>query len=446
MFILLIIIFLSCALVEIIKSKWAKECGYNCNKCKVWDCPGKQCIKKSKYFIIPIILISLFTLNVNADTFTPSYFSIGGVESFPQGMWANGGNTNRILTVNAAKDSDGGMIEISKQNFIVLTACVTGNSNSNWITNSGTDSSIQNGPVDTLNTGVSCSAGSSSEFQGTFYKFYFKIYHWGVPSGGADVLQVSSFWNIGNPTEWAVYYWFYSIFITDTSTYLDDAMLVSSGKGQDTIINQNNTIISKTDEINNNITSDDSDVTSSKCGIICKLKGIINGIANLPSKFGDLLKSLFIPTDEQMSDLLNDTQTKLNSKLGILGLPTTLYTQFLNLLTSDVNENSCIEFEDIKDPVYDQVLITSSSYCFNSLLENEKLNSFRTACMLIVGGLIILAFCSYLKKSYNRIMDIADFDENYEYITSEDSYNIDYSTGEVKSMRHNERRTRREKV
>lgn len=237
-------------------------------------------------------------------------------------------------------------------------------------------------------------------------------------------------------------------FVVDSSGYVNpmnysNQTLINQNSQ---IINQNNTLIDKSDEIKSSITSDDSDTTSNKCGIICKLKGIFTGIANLPSKIGDLLKSLFIPSDEQMSDLLNDTQTQLNSKLGILGLPTSIYTQFLNLLTSDVNENTCIQFDDIKDPVYDLLLIGSSSFCFNTLLQNEKLNIFRTSCLLIVGGLLLLAFVSFLKKQYNRILDINDPDENYEYITSEDSYNIDYSTGEVTGMKHNERKTRRNKL
>lgn len=439
MFILLIIIFLSCALVEIIKSKWAKECGYNCNKCKVWDCPGKQCIKKSKYMILFIAAAIIFS-SVNVHAAVNSFSAtINGYNLAIGNYWYfQVGNQNIIIDVNGYPD---GLENPSDYWYSSLVLCESSPTSPSAIYAQGTNATAIK-DLRAIRTNYRCFTdenGNTGKVTAILYQQ--------TGGGSYNKQNFVYYMNTGIVTLLD-----YNVSLNgyyDLSKFSN----INSIIDQRTIVDQNNTIINgqediknNTDEINNSITSDDSDVTSSKCGIICKLKGIINVIANLPSKFGDLLKSLFIPTDEQMSDLLNDTQTKLNSKLGILGLPTTLYTQFLNLLTSDVNENSCIEFEDIKDPVYDQVLITSSSYCFSSLLENERLNSFRTACMLIVGGLIILAFCSYLKKSYNRIMDIADFDENYEYITSEDSYNIDYSTGEVKSMRHNERRTRREKV
>lgn len=439
-------------------SKKAKDSSYNCNKCKVFDCPGKKCIKKSKYFIIPIILISLFTLNVNAVTIKPYDFIIFGTKDLPTQNWIRTNNTQKvsqtIFTLNTTNITTS--LPSDVQLFTEVYACVVHDGvgdlgNSTYITNVDQDGGFKNGNVNSVNLNVSCKVPDG--YPGTMYKFYFQIYSWEVPSGGADFLRVSSYWNFNNLTMKTLNITITNIYITDTDNYLDDATLASQGKGQQVIINQNesiinntDTIISKTDEIKGTITSDDSDVTSSKCGIICKLKGIFNGITNLPSKIGELLKSLFIPSDEQMSDLLNDTQTQLNSKLGILGLPTSIYTQFLNLLTSDVNENTCIQFDDIKDPVYDQLLIGSSSFCFNTLLQNEKLNTFRTSCLLIVGGLLLLAFVSFLKKQYNRILDINDPDENYEYITSEDSYNIDYSTGEVTGMKHNERKTRREKI
>lgn len=435
-------------IVEPTRIRWRKQANYDCKKCKVWDCPAKNCIKKSKYFIIPIILISFFTLNVNAATFAPFDFSIAGNSNLPQDQWVDNG-MSKILTVATSMQENN--LNINERNYVEIFACVAGGPSwSSYITNDDLNGAFQNGAVNSLNIGISCKTSVQS-YNGTIFKFYFKVYKWRIPSG-QDVYEVSSYWRF-NSSEASLLLDIRDIKITDKDNFYDDSVLVANGKGQDIIINQNKTIINNQNDIKNNtdkikdtIMSDDSDTTSSKCGIVCKLKGIFTGIANLPSKIGDLLKSLFIPSDEQMSDLLNDTQTQLNSKLGILGLPTSIYTQFLNLLTSDVNENTCIQFDDIKDPVYDQLLIGSSSFCFNTLLQNEKLNTFRTSCLLIVGGLLLLAFVSFLKKQYNRILDINDPDENYEYITSEDSYNIDYSTGEVTGMKHNERKTRREKI
>lgn len=420
-------------IVEPFRIRRRKQANYNCNKCKVFDCPGKKCFKKSKYFIIPIILISLFTLNVNAEAVKVNLSSLNYNSSNLLNLqyYVHGPGNSSIYF-----DFDFNNID---ENANVLYNSIVLCSGSKYTSSYATDpSEVTNIKIN--NTNYSCSYSNSSVY-GNVVIITFVTYSSGANSIVVYQESLTSVQLID--------------FVVDSSSYVNpmDYSSQSLINQNSQIINQNNTIINNQNDIKNNtdkikdtITSDDDDTTSSKCGIVCKLKGIFTGITNLPSKIGELLKSLFIPSDEQMSDLLNDTQTQLNSKLGILGLPTSIYTQFLNLLTSDVNENTCIQFDDIKDPVYDQLLIGSSSFCFNTLLQNEKLNTFRTSCLLIVGGLLLLAFVSFLKKQYNRILDINDPDENYEYITSEDSYNIDYSTGEVTGMKHNERKTRRQKV
>ena len=421
-------------IVEPTRIRWRKQVNYDCKKCKVWDCPAKKCIKKSKYFIFPIVLISLFTLNVNAEVVKVnlSEFKFNNINLLDLSYY-NIPEGNRSMYF----DYDFSSVD---ENATILYNSVVICSDAKYTSAYASDpSEVSN--IRMNNTSYNCSYHNSSYTGGKVVIITFVTY-----SSGANSIVLFQDRNASVQL---------IDFVVDSSGYVNPMNYSSQSliNQNSQIINQNNTIINNQNDIKNNtdkikdtISSDDDDTTSSKCGIICKLKGIFTGITNLPSKIGDLLKSLFIPSDEQMSDLLNDTQTQLNSKLGILGLPTSIYTQFLNLLTSDVNENTCIQFDDIKDPVYDQLLIGSSSFCFNTLLQNEKLNTFRTSCLLIVGGLLLLAFVSFLKKQYNRILDINDPDENYEYITSEDSYNIDYSTGEVTGMKHNERKTRRNKL
>lgn len=441
-------------IVEPIRIRWRKQANYDCKKCKVWDCPAKKCIKKSKYFIIPIILISLFTINVNAKSdvyFSKSVSTIGGKNFGNADNWVGlpaSTSTDYALNLTFSFDYSSGYENTIPYNIgdkinVLLTSCVA---NDHKFTNVYPYTKNYLGVSYISNEYCGFNWGSdNNHVQYTLLQLNVSnTYDDDVESSSGSILikhfEVKNVnLSIYNSNSWADAVYFINAEVLDNTEY---ASLLSKYQDLD-LAKRNN---ENGNKINDSINSIDDDTTSSKCGIICKLKGIFTGIANLPSKIGDLLKSLFIPSDEQMSDLLNDTQTQLNSKLGILGLPTSIYTQFLNLLTSDVNENTCIQFDDIKDPVYDQLLIGSSSFCFNTLLQNEKLNTFRTSCLLIVGGLLLLAFVSFLKKQYNRILDINDPDENYEYITSEDSYNIDYSSGEVTGMKHNERKTRREKI
>lgn len=61
----------------------------------------------------------------------------------------------------------------------------------------------------------------------------------------------------------------------------------------------------KQDETNNSINSEDEDVSNKKCGIICKLKGIWNGIINLPANIWNLMKGGFEAIGNGLTSLWN---------------------------------------------------------------------------------------------------------------------------------------------
>lgn len=71
--------------------------------------------------------------------------------------------------------------------------------------------------------------------------------------------------------------------------YLEDSL----AQGFDNVGNNIDETNNKIDNVNNSINSEDSDTNSSKCGIVCKLKGIWNGIINLPSNIWNFIKGGF---------------------------------------------------------------------------------------------------------------------------------------------------------
>ena len=215
----------------------------------------KRLLKKVVFLLILTILIWLFKLSfVNAETISPSYFRFSNAETLPIEFWTNSGDISRPLTINSAKGEDGGLYDLNKQNYVNLTMCVAGdNSNTYYISNASLNGAFENGDVDFLNTGVDCKAQG---YGGRIYKFYLKIHRWAVPSGGADVYQVSSYFHIVNNGANATLYKIISIEINDKNTFIDDSILVSSGKGQSTIINQNETIINNQNQINSNLTDE----------------------------------------------------------------------------------------------------------------------------------------------------------------------------------------------
>lgn len=197
-------------------------------------------------------------------------------------------------------------------------------------------------------------------------------------------------------------------------------------------------IISGQDKIKDSITSTSDNDEDESCGIICKLKSIVKFLKP------DSLKNIIVPNEDQMHDLMDTMQTQVTTKLGILGFPITLYTQLIDLVQNVNDSDWCISWDSVTVPNFeDHTIIEAGSYCFSTILQNEKINTFRTSCHLIIGALILLAFVQYLKNCANKVLDIPDREE-YIYFTSEDVYSV-ADTGEVELKQVRNRSTYREK-
>ena len=191
-----------------------------------------------------------------------------------------------------------------------------------------------------------------------------------------------------------------------------------------------------------NGTITDEDAQSTSCGIICKLKHLIKMLSI------DNIKYLVIPTEEQMNDLFEQMQTKVTSKLGILGLPVTVYTRLMQIAMQydDNQQNWCLTWDNIQVPNFeDYNIIQGGQWCFSDILQNQKINTFRTVCITIIGGLILLSFIQYLLNCLHRILDVP-IQDNYEYFTVEDVTTMDPVTGEVRGRQHKVRRTQKLEV
>lgn len=108
---------------------------------------------------------------------------------------------------------------------------------------------------------------------------------------------------------------------------------------------------SKQDKTNDTLTSEDEDTTSKKCGVVCKLKGIFTGIIELPKKIVeflvDALKKLFVPTDDQLYEIVNDSK-ELSENFGFVGEAVAFFLNIFTGLLGMVNANGCIEMPAFK--------------------------------------------------------------------------------------------------
>lgn len=235
-------------------------------------------------------------------------------------------------------------------------------------------------------------------------------------------------------------YFYINFKTSDATTFLlaiSRAFRLYSSATKEQIDSINN-IKDKLDDTKNTITSNSDDDESESCGIICKLKSIVKFLKP------DSLKNIIVPNEEQMQDLIDTMQTQVTSKLGILAFPVTLYTQIINLVQNTSESSYCFSWDSVTVPNFeDYTIIDSGQYCFSDMLQNQKISSFRTACMLIIGALILLGFTSYLKNCYNKVLDIPDRDE-YTYFTAENVYSVD-ANGEAELTQVRNRSTYREK-
>lgn len=237
-------------------------------------------------------------------------------------------------------------------------------------------------------------------------------------------------------------YYQYSIFTQLEGVNYKTISITGNTDTTDAINNQTIIIGGKIDEINDSITSESNDVESSSCGVICKLKNIWNILK--PSS----IVNLIVPSEEQMGQVMEDIQDLVTNKLGILGLPISVYTTIMNLIANvSENENWCINWEGVKVPNFESfTIIPAGSYCFNTLLQNEKINNLRNFSLYFTGALILLSFMQYLRNMLNRVLDVPDRDD-YTYFTTEEVYNVDTKTGEVSdTYQMKQRSTYRKKV
>lgn len=181
-------------------------------------------------------------------------------------------------------------------------------------------------------------------------------------------------------------------------------------------INQNiDSMKEKQDKTNELIESEDDDTTSKKCGMLCKLKGIFTGIIELPGKLVELLvnalKSLFVPTDDQLYDIVNESK-ELTDNFGFVGESVNFFLTIFTSLLGLVNANGCVELPEFT------IGATSlfESYTFwqaqnvclgdNAIL-SANINTIRTITSIVLVSL----FINFAARKFFNILSKNDNDQ-----------------------------------
>ena len=156
----------------------------------------------------------------------------------------------------------------------------------------------------------------------------------------------------------------------------------------------------KIDDVTNSITSEDDNTTSKKCGVICKLKGIFNGIVELPVKIANSIKNLFVPDN---FDFINDFKDVMLEKLGILAeIPDMILSFFTDILNKEY-VNQCFSIPKIN--FFGYYFWDNTNICVQDGFYYEYVKSYRWMTNIIpVFG--VLAFCISTYKKFFGESDV----------------------------------------
>lgn len=175
---------------------------------------------------------------------------------------------------------------------------------------------------------------------------------------------------------------------------------ISDGSGGSDNDNTNNivdSIVSSNDKVVNVI----QEQTETSKGIWETIKSILNFLNPLSEDFFayklvslllDMLKSLFIPSDDFFSNYIDELNQQFSDTFGILYYPLDLLIDFFNRIGA-INDNSAtihIPQFDISFMGYTATVIKDYTFDFNSILANDTLKKLHDMYLVFVDILLWL--------------------------------------------------------
>lgn len=195
--------------------------------------------------------------------------------------------------------------------------------------------------------------------------------------------------------------------------------------------------------------------TKTSKGILGKIGDLISYINPASENFfvykliellGNLLKDLFVPSQSYLNNWYNDFKDWIELKLGFLATPITLFLDFIELYLNLDEGQLVINIPEIKVPNFEeQVLIQARTFDWGELLNSKtEFKNLWELYLDFIDVFLILNFLGLCENTYNRIF--GGDTTQYEYYTTEETYNINDETGEATNHQLRQRRTRRERV
>lgn len=115
--------------------------------------------------------------------------------------------------------------------------------------------------------------------------------------------------------------------------------------------------------------------------------------------FIEVMKSIFIPSNEFLSSFFSDLSSWFSDRLGFLWSPFDITIQVLNKILNINFTEPIIYIPDINDPFTNTKLISSYTFRFNDLLNNNDFANVYDTYLLVCDAIIYLGlmFLAYKK-------------------------------------------------
>lgn len=236
----------------------------------------------------------------------------------------------------------------------------------------------------------------------------------------------------------------YSV-VDNNFTYTGDKFVIDSGVPPDNPTNpdndKTNQIVGSITESNDKVINAINDQNETNKGIFETIKSIVNFLNPLSEDFFvyklialllDMLKSLFIPSEDFFSNYIDELNQQFSDTFGILYYPVDLLIDFLNRVGCISESSSVIKIPqfDISFMGYQATIIQEFTFDFNSMLTNDTLKRLHDMYLVFVDillwlGIVYLASdCvrEILGGMSNTIPDFEDTEKYKELQTTKDYY------------------------
>ena len=150
-------------------------------------------------------------------------------------------------------------------------------------------------------------------------------------------------------------------------------------------------------------------------GILGTIKDVLSNIINLPKKIVeflvDALKSLFVPTNDQLYEIVNDSK-ELSENFGFVGEAVAFFLNIFTSLLGMVNANGCIEMPAFKigaTSLFDEhTFWEARNVCLaDNLILSANITTIRSITSIVFVSLFVgfatRKFFSILSKSENEV-------------------------------------------